>query len=153
MGLVLVRTEKCIPKYIIFPSKICDYIMWSCSLGPAYIHCTGVQCTLHCTDVRFANPLSAGFTTVAVINPPENKLENRTSVHWKKVNYPNKVVQGTFCSVYTIAFTSTFDIYFLCFYQKKKTYLRIKWESYKYIFIGLEFQHKLWSTQMSYWVG
>ena len=36
----------------------------------------------HCTDVRFARFLSGGFTTMAVINPPERKLAKRTSVHW-----------------------------------------------------------------------
>ena len=32
------------------------------------------------TEVRFASFLSGGFTTVAVINPPERKLAKRTSV-------------------------------------------------------------------------
>ena len=32
------------------------------------------------TEVRFASFLSGGFTTMAVINPPENKLAKRTSV-------------------------------------------------------------------------
>ena len=36
----------------------------------------------HCTEVRFASFLSGGFTTMAVMNPPEKKLEKRTSVHW-----------------------------------------------------------------------
>ena len=35
----------------------------------------------HCTEMRFASFLSGGFTTMAVINPPERKLERRTSVH------------------------------------------------------------------------
>ena len=35
----------------------------------------------HSTEVRFASFLSGIFTTVAVMNPPEKKLENRTSVH------------------------------------------------------------------------
>ena len=35
----------------------------------------------HCTEVRFASFLSSGFTTMAVINPPEKKLAKRTSVH------------------------------------------------------------------------
>ena len=30
---------------------------------------------LHCTEVRFARFLSGGFTTMALMNPPENKLE------------------------------------------------------------------------------
>ena len=32
------------------------------------------------TEVRFASFLSGGFTTMAVINPPERKLVKRTSV-------------------------------------------------------------------------
>ena len=35
----------------------------------------------HCTEVRFTSFLSGGFTTLAVINPPERKLAKRTSVH------------------------------------------------------------------------
>ena len=35
--------------------------------------------TVH-TEVRFASFLSGGFTTMAVINPPESKLAKRTSV-------------------------------------------------------------------------
>ena len=34
------------------------------------------------TEVRFASLLSGGFTTMAVINPPEKKLEKRTSLQW-----------------------------------------------------------------------
>ena len=30
----------------------------------------------------FASFLSIGFTTMAVINPPERRLAKRTSVHW-----------------------------------------------------------------------
>ena len=33
-----------------------------------------------CTDVRFASLLSGGFTTMAVIDPPEKKLAKRTSL-------------------------------------------------------------------------
>ena len=33
-----------------------------------------------CTEVRFASFLSGGFTSMAVINRPERKLEKRTSV-------------------------------------------------------------------------
>ena len=39
-------------------------------------------CTLHCTEVHFVSLLSGGFTTMAVINPPEKKLAKRTSVDW-----------------------------------------------------------------------
>ena len=35
----------------------------------------------HCTEVRFDSFLSGGFTTMAVINPPERKLAKGTSVH------------------------------------------------------------------------
>ena len=35
---------------------------------------------IHCIEVRFASLLSGGFTTMAVIDPPEKKLANRTSV-------------------------------------------------------------------------
>ena len=35
-----------------------------------------------CTEVHFTSLLSGGFTTMAVINPPESKLEKRTSVDW-----------------------------------------------------------------------
>ena len=36
--------------------------------------------TSQCTEVRFASLLSGGFTSMAVINPPEKKLANRTSM-------------------------------------------------------------------------
>ena len=36
--------------------------------------------TLHCTEVHFASFLSGGFTTMAVMDPPEKKLEKHTSV-------------------------------------------------------------------------
>ena len=35
---------------------------------------------MQCTEVRFATLLFGGFTTMAVINPPEKKLTNRISV-------------------------------------------------------------------------
>ena len=38
--------------------------------------------TLHGTEVRFGSFLSGGFITAIVVNPPESKLEKRTSVHW-----------------------------------------------------------------------
>ena len=40
---------------------------------------------LHYTEVRFASFLSGGFITVAVINPPESKLEKCTYVHCEGV--------------------------------------------------------------------
>jgi hypothetical protein len=38
----------------------------------------------HCTEVRFASLLSGGFPRMAVINQPEIKLANCTSVHCVK---------------------------------------------------------------------
>ena len=43
--------------------------------------------------MRFANFLSGGFTTMAVMNPPEKKLGKRTSVHWSIIQIP--VPMGT----------------------------------------------------------
>ena len=42
------------------------------------------------TDVHFASFLSGGFTTVAVINPPERKLAKRTPVYWSMVMHFHK---------------------------------------------------------------
>ena len=41
--------------------------------------------------MRFASFLSGGFTTMAVINPPESELAKRTSVHGSKIilDHPN----------------------------------------------------------------
>ena len=38
-----------------------------------------------CTEVCFVSVLSGGFTTMAVINPPERKLAKSTSVQWGKI--------------------------------------------------------------------
>ena len=60
-----------------------------------------VLSTPHCTDVRFASFLSGGFITMAVINPPDWKLANRTSVHcanvpttqaWKIISIITKII-------------------------------------------------------------
>ena len=48
----------------------------------------------HCTEVRFASFLSGGFTTTAVINPPERKLSKRNSVHWH--HFENLYKKGSF---------------------------------------------------------
>ena len=53
--------------------------------------------SVQCTEVRFASFLSGGFTTVAVINPPEKKLANRTSVQWLKLSLTILVVSKIFC--------------------------------------------------------
>ena len=45
-----------------------------------YYYCNEVDILGHCTEVRFSSLLSGGFTTMAVINPTEKKLENLTSV-------------------------------------------------------------------------
>ena len=44
----------------------------------------------HCTEVRFASFRSCGFTNLAVLNPPEKKLEKRTSVHCLSKNNLNE---------------------------------------------------------------
>ena len=44
--------------------------------------------TLQCTEVRFACFLSGGFTNMAVVNPPERRLEkapSRSEAGWLKV--------------------------------------------------------------------
>ena len=43
--------------------------------------CPGYKNCPHYTEVCFASFLSVGFTTITVINPPERKLAERTSVH------------------------------------------------------------------------
>ena len=43
----------------------------------------GIAVVDQSTEVGFANFLSGGFTTMAVINPPERKLAKRTSVHFR----------------------------------------------------------------------
>ena len=43
--------------------------------------------SLHCIEVRFASFPSRGFITMAVINPPEKKPANSTSVHCLSYNY------------------------------------------------------------------
>ena len=49
--------------------------------GGIFVHLDMFQPTaIQCTEVRFDNFLSSGFTTMAVINPPEKKLAKRTSV-------------------------------------------------------------------------
>ena len=41
--------------------------------------------SMQCTEVRFASFFSGGFITAIVVNPPERRLEKRTSVHWCKI--------------------------------------------------------------------
>ena len=58
-----------------------------------------------CTEVSFASFRSGGFTTMAVINPPEKKLAKRTSV-WKAFRsflqpcvkaYNSRMISGKTC--------------------------------------------------------
>ena len=58
----------------------------------------------HCTEVRFVSFLSGGFTTIAVINPPDWKLVNRTSVHWviKRERKQNVNIQPRHAILYTL---------------------------------------------------
>ena len=44
-----------------------------------------VDITQQCTEVCFVSFLSGGFTTTAVINPPERKLAKRISVQCEKL--------------------------------------------------------------------
>ena len=61
-----------------FPSCCTPYLPRTrCIAEQHQLACSLVH---HCTDVRFASLLSGGFTTMAVINPPEKKLAKRTSV-------------------------------------------------------------------------
>ena len=46
-----------------------------------------VHLNTQCTEVCFASWPSGGFTTMAVINPPESKLAKRTSVHCTAPHY------------------------------------------------------------------
>ena len=52
---------------------------------------------VQCTQVRFASLLSGGFTAIAVINPPEKKPANRTSVEWT-----GKTIYFNFSSIFAI---------------------------------------------------
>ena len=45
-----------------------------------YKSCGELSLSVQCTEVRFASFLSGGFSTMAVRNPPERKLEKRISV-------------------------------------------------------------------------
>ena len=51
-----------------------------------------------CTQVRFASFLSGGFTTMAVINPPERKLAKRTSVQWLIKSQSGKILRYQYLS-------------------------------------------------------
>ena len=39
-----------------------------------------IPMAIQCSEVHFASFLSSGFTTMAIMNPLEKKLKNRTSV-------------------------------------------------------------------------
>ena len=41
--------------------------------------------SVQCTKMRFASFFSGGFITAIVVNPPERKLEKRTSVQWLEI--------------------------------------------------------------------
>ena len=62
------------------------------------------------TEVRFANFLSGGFTTMAVMNPPEKKLKKRTSVQCNEFK--------GFIKWYKVSFSFTIAILF--FLKKSK---------------------------------
>ena len=56
--------------------------------GPQGLGLPRFWVSIHSTEVRFASFLSGGFTTMAVMNPPEKKLEKRTSVDWGESSLP-----------------------------------------------------------------
>ena len=63
-----------------------------------------IDSTMQCTEVRLANFLCGGFTTMAVKNPPERKLAKRISVQWDEIfferafKYSCTSVFARFCS-------------------------------------------------------
>ena len=54
-----------------------------------------------CTEVHFASFLSGGFTTTAVINPPEKKLAKCTSVHCREMRF-TRFPSGRFTRVFEV---------------------------------------------------
>ena len=70
---------KTVPEGTTLPCQICQKNIQT----PSGLN-THMKPTYQYTEVRFSSLLSGGFTTMAVINPPEKKLANRTSVHWQK---------------------------------------------------------------------
>ena len=42
---------------------------------------------MHFRKVKFTSFLSSQFTTVIIVNPLDRKLENSTSVHFRKKNF------------------------------------------------------------------
>ena len=91
---------------------------------------------MQCTEVRFASLLSGGFTTV--INPPEKKLANRTSVQWSISNFfTNKISQGRNWSVEKITYLA------LCGYIVQGV------STYRASAYGILNTLIMWSTQIS----
>ena len=68
-----------IPEYL--QARFISYVkhLWSQTEWPSV-------CACQCTEVHFVSFLFGRFTTMAVINPPERKLANRTSVQWLKID-------------------------------------------------------------------
>ena len=64
-------------------TTICDQILEGRRKLPKFVFVSISRSDFftQCTEVRFASFLSGGFTTMTVMNPPEKKLEKRTSVH------------------------------------------------------------------------
>ena len=62
---------------------------WSC----LYFYLLHTFQTMQCTEVRFASFLTGGFTTMAVLNPPERKLSKRTSMQCTAVQIYNVMVE------------------------------------------------------------
>ena len=56
---------------------------WITYIIKAFIKCAPFLNSNQCIEVRFDSFLSGGFTTMVVINPPNWKLANSTSVQWR----------------------------------------------------------------------
>ena len=60
---------------------------WITYIIKAFIKCAPFLNSNQCIEVRFDSFLSGGFTTMAVLNPPERKLAKRTSVQCILLDY------------------------------------------------------------------
>ena len=70
------------------------------------IHLILLSRSVHCTEVRFASFLSSKFTNMAVINPPERKLAERTS---EKFRQGKKLLNDAWGQCTEVPFTSFFS--------------------------------------------
>ena len=59
--------------------------MWTIEKYPKILEFPVKSALSYCTEVPFSSFLSDGFSTMAVINPPERKLAKSTSVDCHKL--------------------------------------------------------------------